>query len=79
VDTDGEIVLLKEKINLFLIQEDTFWKQRAKTFWIRDGDMNTKFFHAAATSRKQKNKITKLFNDEDVEISSQEGLCNLSI
>ncbi|XP_024632946.1 uncharacterized protein [Medicago truncatula] len=70
VETDGEIVLLKEKLNLLLIQEDTFWKQRAKIFWMKDGDMNAKFFHAAATSRKQKNKITKLFNDEDVEISS---------
>ena len=46
-----------------LIQEDAFWRQRAKVHWLRDGDLNTKFFHAAASSRRKVNKITSLVEE----------------
>jgi len=32
-----------------LHKEEIFWKQRAKTYWVRDGDTNTHFFHSIAT------------------------------
>jgi hypothetical protein len=73
------VITLKENLNSLLIQEEIFWKQRAKTFWMRDGDMNSKFFHAAATSRKQRNKITKLLSDDNIEVNTQEGLCTLGV
>jgi len=72
-------VSLKQRLNLLLIQEETFWKQRAKSFWLWDGDMNLKFFHAAATSRKQRNKITKLIKDDNTEATTQEDICTLSL
>jgi len=46
-----------------LIQEDAFWRQCAKVHWLRDGDLNTKFFHAAASSRRKVNKITSLVEE----------------
>jgi hypothetical protein len=76
---EGEIVTLKHKLNDLLIQEEAFLRQRAKTFWMRDGDMNSKFFHAAATSRKKRNKITKLWREDNMEINTQAGLCQLSL
>lgn len=36
---------LESKLNELLHQEQIFWKQRAKIFWLTEGDMNTKFFH----------------------------------
>jgi len=46
-----------------MIHEDNYWRQRVKTHWYRDGDLNTKFFQASATSRKKVSKILALEND----------------
>jgi len=55
--------ILRHRLDKMLIKDDDFWKQRAKTFWFRDRDLNTKFFHAAATTRRKLNRIEHL---EDV-------------
>ncbi|CAJ2636114.1 unnamed protein product [Trifolium pratense] len=65
---------LKKRLNVLLSQEDRFWKQRAKTFWYKDGDLNTKFFHAAASTRKKVNRIEVLTDNNNVECRSQEGM-----
>jgi len=36
-----------------LVQEETFWKKRAKMHWLKDKDMNTKFFQMTAVSRSK--------------------------
>lgn len=52
--------MLRHRLDKLLIKDDIFWKQRAKTFWYHDGDLNMKFFHAAATTRKKLNRIEHL-------------------
>ncbi|XP_039683467.1 uncharacterized protein [Medicago truncatula] len=65
---------MRQKLNHLLIQEDMFWRQRAKNHWFRDGDLNTKFFHAAATSRKKVNKILSLENNEGFRTTDEGGM-----
>ena len=43
-----------------LEDEELYWKQRAKNFWLENGDLNTKFFHAQASGRKAANKVSSL-------------------
>jgi hypothetical protein len=59
-----------------MIQEDKYWRQRAKTHWYRDDDLNTKFFHASATSRKKVNRILSLENDAGIRVTDEHGLCH---
>ncbi|XP_074336036.1 uncharacterized protein LOC141673201 [Apium graveolens] len=47
----------KERLNELLLNEEVYWKQRAKTFWLKEGDLNTKFFHAQASKRKKLNNV----------------------
>jgi hypothetical protein len=61
-----------------LIQEEAFWKQRAKMHWLKEGDLNTKFFHMSATARTKVKKIEKLRNEEDELISGQHNLCEVA-
>lgn len=40
-----------------LDHKESYWKQRAKQFWLREGDCNNKYFHVAASTRKRRNLI----------------------
>ncbi|KAL6517255.1 hypothetical protein OROHE_017961 [Orobanche hederae] len=48
------------ELKLLFAQRDVYWKQRAKAHWLKDGDRKMKFFHRSATSRKRKNHISRL-------------------
>ena len=69
---------LRQKLNHLLVQEDMYKRHRAKTHWYRDGDLNTKFFHAAATSRKKVNKILSLETNEGIRITDDGGMRSIA-
>lgn len=66
----------KAKLEEIMFQEESYWKQRAKTFWLEEGDTNSKYFHAAASSRKKTNHIDSLKKDDGQVLSSHEDLCS---
>ncbi|OMP02012.1 reverse transcriptase [Corchorus capsularis] len=48
------------ELNKLLHQEELLWRQRSKKHWLKEGDKNTRFFHAVASSRKQKKQILSI-------------------
>lgn len=52
----------REKLAWLLAREE-YWKQRAELFWLKEGDSNTKHFHAMTSSRRKAKKLTKLIDD----------------
>lgn len=42
------------------------WKQRLRVEWLKNGDRNTRFFHAAVSQRWRKNRIEGLMDSEGV-------------
>ncbi|KAH9684395.1 reverse transcriptase domain-containing protein [Citrus sinensis] len=38
--------------------------KRAKSLWLREGDQNTRYFHASASARKRQNSLGNLRNDQ---------------
>ena len=79
-DEEGNIQYqeLSERHATLLIQEEGYWKQRAKMHWLQEGDMNTRFFHMSATVRSKKKKVTKLIADNGTEAHTQEELCEVA-
>lgn len=69
---------LKGKINDTLLKEEAYWRQRSKTYWLRDGDRNTKYFHAVASSRKRQNSVKKLRKEDDTYAETQEEICEVA-
>lgn len=49
-------------------QEEIYWRQRSRLQWLKEGDGNTKFFHAVANGRKCRNLIPG-FNQDGRQIS----------
>ncbi|PNX63309.1 CNGC5-like protein, partial [Trifolium pratense] len=75
----GRFQECQEKHARLLVQEEAYWRQRAKMHWLKEGDLNTKFFHMSASSRQRVKKIDKLVNDDNVAVSTQPGLCEVAL
>ncbi|KAJ9554109.1 hypothetical protein OSB04_018154 [Centaurea solstitialis] len=60
-----------------LLKEEEHWRQRAKAHWLKEGDLNTKFFHAYANGRRKTNQILKLKDDNGNWVKDPSVLRNL--
>lgn len=60
-----QIINLENKHQLLLTQKEIYWKQRSRVQWLREGDNNTKFFHAYASNRRRRNLIQSLKYDDN--------------
>ena len=70
-DEDLIYRLNNELIAAYKAEED-FWRQRSRIIWLASGDKNTQFFHAVATGKKARNRISviedaegKIFHEEE--------------
>lgn len=45
--------------------------------WLRDGDLNTKFFHLSVMVRKNFQKIDMLMDEGGVGVREQYGMCDI--
>lgn len=61
------------------MQEKDHWKQRAKVFWLKEGDLNTKFFYASANSRRKTNQISRLQDEDGNWFSDQQDLGRIAV
>ncbi|CAN1773423.1 hypothetical protein LINPERHAP1_LOCUS12492 [Linum perenne] len=46
------------KLADLLQKEEKHWQQRAKHYWLTEGDLNTKYFHGVANGRRKRKQLT---------------------
>ena len=68
-----EMNKLTSKYHNILRQSETFWRQKSRISWLKDGDSNTNFFHKATVCRRARNLIKELTTDGGEIISSSAG------
>ncbi|KAK2969917.1 hypothetical protein RJ640_000530 [Escallonia rubra] len=59
-----EELSIRNRLEDMLDMEESLWKQYSSSEWLRDGDHNTRFFHAKASARKNRNLILNIKNTE---------------
>jgi hypothetical protein len=72
---DGERALLsnlKNRILALSVLNKIQIRQRSRLTWIKEGDVNSKFFHIKANSRRRKNFIQSLQTPSGIAISAQD-------
>lgn len=67
----------KKELTLILSQREIFWRQRSKQLWLHSGDQNSRYFHAAASTRRKHNQIHWLQNNDGQWVDWDTGLANL--
>lgn len=57
-----------------LHQQELYWKQRAKQYWLRDDGSNIRYFHVMASAQRKKNSISQLKDTIGDWVTWQTGL-----
>ena len=71
-DVIAKMRAIDERMDELEAREEVFWRQRSRQDWLKNGDKNTKFFHANAKQRADRNAIISIvdgagnkYTDED--------------
>nr|XP_027121394.1 uncharacterized protein LOC113738404 [Coffea arabica] len=51
---------LKKELSKAYKEEEKHWQQKSRIQWLKEGDKNTKFFHASVQGRRRRNSLHKL-------------------
>ena len=52
--------VLRRHHHNILLEQELYWKQRSRVQWLKEGDLNTTFFHKIANGRRRSNSISSL-------------------
>ncbi|KAL5728687.1 hypothetical protein ACHQM5_001740 [Ranunculus cassubicifolius] len=65
-DVMMERYMRREDLDYLLGLEEISWRQKSREIFFKDGQSNTKYFHAMANARRRRNNISSLFIDGKV-------------
>ncbi|XP_019089118.1 PREDICTED: uncharacterized protein LOC109127954 [Camelina sativa] len=58
---------LRNDLNQAYRLEEQYWKLKSRNTWLQLGDRNTKYFHASTKTRKARNRIKSIIDDQGME------------
>jgi len=70
----GKINSLQQEINELMVIDELKWSQRAKENWLKQGDKNSKHFHACVKQRRRTNQITEVRDVEGIVCSTPKAV-----
>ncbi|WZY87924.1 hypothetical protein YC2023_044659 [Brassica napus] len=71
------IEALSKTLSTAYRDEEQYWSQRSRIQWLKNGDRNTGFFHAATRSRRMQNSLTVIEDAQGAEVFEEEGIASV--
>lgn len=59
------INLLRRELDTEYKNEEKFWYQKSRVQWLKEGDRNTRFFHASSKNRIARNRLCSIVTDKN--------------
>ncbi|XP_056862248.1 uncharacterized protein LOC108858352 [Raphanus sativus] len=69
--SEEEVIEVSRKLKEAYRDEELYWEQKSRTAWHVYGDRNTNFYHALTKQRRIQNRITGLYNENEVWTNSE--------
>lgn len=60
-----------------LLNEEAFWNMKSRVQWLKEGDKNTKFFHAKVMVRRKKNYLASIEDNTGVWREGDDAVCSV--
>ncbi|XP_071940395.1 uncharacterized protein [Coffea arabica] len=60
----GSVDSLKKQLKEAYKEEELHWHQKSRIQWLKEGDRNTKYFHAIVQGRRRRNRMNKLQRED---------------
>ena len=79
VFNEDDHATVRADLNEVLDKEEIFWRKKSRVTWLRDGDRATKFFMASTVTRRRRNFIQFLKNDQGLMVENLEEIAQMFI
>ncbi|XP_057756096.1 uncharacterized protein LOC130975298 [Arachis stenosperma] len=73
-----EITRLEEKLELAYMKEESYWREKSRIKWQKEGYQNTRFFHQKFQSRVRRNRIWRLVGRNNEIASKPEDIAKVA-
>ncbi|XP_059064892.1 uncharacterized protein LOC131856943 [Cryptomeria japonica] len=70
---------LKEELAELIRREELFWRDKSRELWIKEGDANTKKFHASVKAKRSRNRIDSIVDKDGNRRSSLEAIEEVAV
>ncbi|CAL1353289.1 unnamed protein product [Linum trigynum] len=58
--------------------EEVYWQQKSRVHWLKKGDKNSSYFHTVTRTRRKRNFVAGLRNDDDDWITDEVGKAGIA-
>ena len=66
-----DLLALKWRLCDAFREEEIFWHLKSREIWFKEGDKNTKYFHAITKQKRARNKIIGLLNQDGLWVDKE--------
>ena len=77
--TREEITDLTTRLKEAYRDEESYWYQKSRSLWMKEGDNNSKYFHALTKQRRARNRITGLHDANGVWSTEDKDIQNIAV